>query len=225
MSRTKHRPLAEGLVLRLPGTRVPADQFAKAFQAFLGLLEDVSDSVAGLQSAIQWEVSASRGSVLLEFSPAGSRAPEAVVRQAVDAVRDGLLVIAQRPERPLHWSDRALRKAKDLAESVTTAADKPVTVIFSGQRDPLPVPRALGGHVETLIGTTFSALGSIEGRLRTVSEGGGLHFVVQDALTQNQVRCFVREDRQPASIRVQRFRVLRESKELPSAADVRGILA
>jgi hypothetical protein len=89
----------------------------------------------------------------------------------------------------------------------------------------------------------------MEGRLRTVTEAGGVHFVVQDAATHNNVRCFFdlekadeymmawrkrvavygeiryRKDGVPVSISVQQFRVLKESSDLPTIKEMRGILA
>jgi hypothetical protein len=111
------------------------------------------------------------------------------------------------------------------------------------------ITRKISAHVDALIGSDYKSLGTIEGRLRTVTEAGGVHFVVQDPVTHNSVRCNIgdddvdrylaafrkrvavygeiryRKDGEPVSIAVHDFRVLREGHELPKAKDVKGILA
>ena len=187
--------------------------------------------------------------MIVDFEPIVEKNNASVAAASVRAVRDGLELIERSPERPRFWSDAALRKAKELAEIVpsTTGGVQQVNVTVDSSRS--IVTRRTSVNVDALIGIELRALGTIEGRLRAVSEGGGLHFVVQDAVTHNEVRCYIkdedtdkilaafrkrvavygeiqyRRDRQPASIAVEHFRMLREKESLPTAADVRGILA
>ncbi len=122
-------------------------------------------------------------------------------------------------------------------------------VSIKGDRKATAVTRKIGANVDALIGSDYKSPGTIEGRLRAITEAGGVHFVVQDPITHNNVRCYFEEDSveehmkafrrrvavygeikyrkdgEPVSIAVQEFRVLRESNELPKARDVKGILA
>jgi hypothetical protein len=237
------------LSLKLSGESIAAERFVKGVSSFFGLITEVSDAVAGQRGAVQWTVSARPGSVIIEFKPQPVKVDAAVVTASVRAVREGVELIARKPERPRYWSDAALKRAKELADIVEPTESGLGSLRIDGGPQGAEITRKMGEHVNTLIGVELRALGSIEGRLRTVTEGGGLHFVVQDAVTHNKVRCYIkdedtekilaafrrrvvvygeihyRRDRQPASINVERFRVLRDKNELPTADEVRGILA
>lgn len=249
MRKVKSKNGGDSLSLKLSGERITAERFLKSVSSFFGLIAEVSDAVAGQRGAVQWIVSARPGSVIVEFKPLPVKVDTDVVSASVRAVREGFGLLARKPERPRYWSDVALRRAKELAEAIEPTGGGLDALRIDGDAHGVEVTRKMSEHVQTLIGVELRALGSIEGRLRTVSEGGGLHFVVQDAVTHNQVRCYIREedtekileafrkrmvvygeityrqDRQPANIRVERFRVLRDKHELPSADEVRGILA
>jgi len=249
MRKVKSRDSGDRLSLKLSGERITAERFLKSVSSFFGLVAEVSDAVAGQKGAVQWIVSAHPGSVVVEFRPVAIKVGADVVSTCVRSIREGFSLLAGKPERPRYWSDIALKRAKELADAIEPTGGGLDALRIEGDAKGTDLTRKMSEHVQTLIGVELRALGSIEGRLRTVSEGGGLHFVVQDAVTHNQVRCYIREedterilgafrkrvvvygeityrqDRQPVSIRVERFRVLRDKHELPSAEEVRGILA
>lgn len=102
--------------------------------------------------------------------------------------------------------------------------------------------------VERLMSGSREAFGSVEGRLRTVSDSDGkLQFVVFDDLYNKGVNCFVSEDTEasvikafrkrvlvqgmvksdkdgrPISIRVESIREFREPGELPSIEELYDI--
>lgn len=249
MRKVKAMSGADTLSLKLSGDRIAAERFVKSVSSFFALINEVSDAVAGHRDAVQWTVSARPGSIVIEFNPQPTKVDAAVAPTSIQAIRDGFSLLAKKPERPRYWSDAALKRAKELADIIDPTEGALGSLRIDGAPQGTEITRKVGEHVNTLIGAELRALGSIEGRLRTVSEGGGLHFVVQDAVTHNQVRCYVkdedierilaafrrrvvvygeilyRQDRQPASITVERFRVLRDKSELPTADEVRGILA
>lgn len=243
---TKNVP--QKLTLKIEGQRITADRFLKAVSSFVALINDVSETVTQEHRAFRWLVSVEAGSAVVHFRPEPIKASPALIASSLKAINDGIQVIRRRPERPRYWSDNALRKAKDLADvlDVETGVDH---VSVKGDHKPIDITRKISAHVDELIGAEYKSLGSIEGRLRTVTEAGGVHFVVQDAVTYNNVRAFFdldkadeymsawrkrvavygeiryRKDGVPVSIAVQQFRVLRDSHELPSVKEMRGILA
>lgn len=236
------------LTLRLEGQRITADRFLKAVSSFVALINDVSDTLTQERGAFRWIVTVESGSAVVHFRPEPFRADAAAVSSSLKAINDGLKTIRTRAERPRYWSDNALRKVKDLAEvlDVETGALDHVSVKTTNA--PFNITRKISANVDALIGVEYKALGTIEGRLRTVTEAGGLHFVVQDAVTHNNIRCFFddendedyirafrkrvavygeiryRKDGEPVSISVKKFRVMKESHELPSVKEMRGIL-
>jgi hypothetical protein len=249
MAKPKPGRASRTLSLKLDGQQITAERFVRSVASFVGLIHEVSDAVAAGRGTVKWTVSVRSGSVIVHFQAIANQVDPNIVAESVRAVRDGLDLIEKKPQRPRYWSDAALKRAKELAETLDTKGGSLQQVTISADSTQKVVTRRMSANVDSLIGVELRALGSIEGRLRAVSEGGGLHFVVQDAVTHNQVRCYIKEedtekilaafrkrvvvygeisyrrDRQPASIVVERFRVLREEKDLPSAADVRGILA
>lgn len=181
--------------------------------------------------------------------PVAQRAEPIFIPATIKAINEGVDLLEKRAERPLYWSDVALKRAKELADLADPTTKGMEQIRIRADRSSRRVMRRTSAHVEALIGTEVKALGTIERRLRTVTEGGGLHIVVQDALTLNNIRCYIKEeqteellgafrrrvavygevryrkDGQPLSIDVHEFRILKEQHELPKAKDVRGILS
>lgn len=237
------------LTLKIDGQRITADRFLKAISSFIAVINDVSETVTQERSAFRWIVTVESGSAIVHFRPEPYRAQAEFVPLSMKAINDGFNMLEKRAERPRFWSDNALRKAKDLSEVLEVserALDHVSVKLDSLQHN---ITRKISAHVDALIGSEYKSLGTIEGRLRTVTEAGGVHFVVQDPVTHNSVRCNIgeddverylaafrkrvavygeiryRKDGEPISIAVHDFRVLRESHELPKAKDVKGILA
>jgi hypothetical protein len=249
MSKRTKTSSGVALSLTLSGERITADRFLKGVASFFGIVTEVSEAVTGHRGGIEWIVSARAGSVVVDFKPVPVKADPLVVSETVRAIRDGLDLIERKPERPRYWSDAALKRAKELAGVTEPARQGLTQVSIDANAGGRKVTLRTKEHVDTLIGTELRALGSIEGRLRTVTEGGGLHFIVQDEVTHNEIRCYIkdedvekilgafrkrvvvygeicyRRDKQPASITVERFRVLRDRGDLPTPDEVRGILA
>lgn len=239
----------QGLTLTIGGQHITAERFLKAVSSFVGLINDVSEAVTQERSAFRWVISVESGSAVVHFRAEPHRAAASLVPASVKAVNVGLEMLEKRAERPRFWSDNALRKAKELAEVIDAAEGALDRVSVKTDHRTRDVTRSTSAHVDALFGSDYKSLGTIEGRLRTVTEAGGLHFVVQDPITHNNVRCYFKEDEadnymtawrkrvavygeiryrkdgEPVSISVQEFRVLRETHELPKARDVKGILA
>jgi len=240
---------SDQLTLKIDGARITADRFLKAVSSFVALINDVSEKVTQERGAFRWIVSVEEGSAIVHFRPEPHHAEARQLPVSMRAIRDGFESLEKRPQRPRYWSDNALRKAKDLAEVLDVATGALDHVSVKANSHAQQITRKTSANVDALIGSEYKSLGSIEGRLRTVTEAGGVHFVVQDAVTHNSIRCFFNEDNveeyikafrkrvsvygeiryrkdgEPVSISVHDFRVLRESQELPTANDVKGILA
>lgn len=242
--------IPQRLTLKIEGAHITADRFLKAISSFVALINDVAETVTQERAAFRWIVSVESGSAVVHFRPEPNKADPALLAPSMKAVSDGISMLSRRAERPRYWSDSALRKAKDLSEVLDVESGALDHVTVRAFQKPIEVTRKISANVDALIGAEYKSLGTIEGRLRTVTEAGGVHFVVQDPLTHNNIRCFMtdeddvtqyiqafrkrvavygevrhRKDGVPISISVQRFRVLREAGDLPRAADVRGILA
>jgi len=150
---------------------------------------------------------------------------------------------------PNHWSDAALKTAKDMA-SVYSEGKRALHTIRVGASNAFAVvTKNTVEHVDSLVGKERHAFGTIEGKPCIVIEGGGIHMVVQDTLTSNEIRCFIQEqntdrfiatfwkrvavygnicygrDGTPISVKAGDLRVMRDDGKLPSIQQIIGIYA
>ena len=238
------------LTLKLDGNEVTADRFVKSISAFVSLIKDVTESLSGEKNSIKWIVSVEKGSAIIHFTPKPVKANPTIVKSAIRAVTQGFREIEEGAVRPSHWSDSALKSAKELSSIYEPTEHALDTIrIVADDKTYSAITKNTSENVDALVGTEKRAFGTVEGRLRTVTESGGIHVVVQDALTRNKIRCFIEEqdterfikafrkrvsvygeirygrDGIPVSIRASDFRVMRDSEKLPTIEDMVGIYA
>jgi hypothetical protein len=245
MARRRAQPAKpDTLVLHLDG-RIPSRQFRQAVGAFLDFVEEVTVETAGGPNAIRWIISVRPGSINLaaDPEPVQRRAP---VKTVLRSVSGGVRLLARRPQRPRHFTTRALRRLRALTEVVdglhVTKAE------ISTAAGVVPLSGALASNLDRLLSTPVKDYGSVEGKLQTLSERGGFHFAVFDQLTDDGIRCEIPQERSaeawrafgkrvavsgevkydrggmPVSIRVEEIYVFPEDSELPGADDAYGVL-
>ena len=246
----KHLKLnSQTLTLTLDGNEITAEKFVKSVSAFVSIIRDVTESLSGEKNSIKWIVTVEKGSTKVHFTPRPIKPNPALVTSTVNAVKNGFLEIEQHGGRPSYWSDTALKSAKEMASIYSPNENALDTIRIASEDGFATVTKNTSAHVDTLIGIERRAFGTVEGRLRTVTESGGIHVVVQDALTHNNVRCFIEEqdterfiaafrkrvsvfgeirygrDGTPLSIKASDLRVMRESGKLPTIEEMTGIYA
>lgn len=245
---TKNNPGT--LTLKLDGNEITADRFVKSVSAFVSIIKDVTESLSGEKNSIKWIVSVEKGSTIIHFTPQAVKVDPTIVKSTMRAVTEGFREIEENAVRPSYWSNSALKNAKDIS-SIYEPNDRALDTIriVAGDNTYSAVTKSTSANVDALVGTEKRAFGTVEGRLRTVTESGGIHVVVQDALTLNNIRCFIEEqdterfikafrkrvsvygeirygrDGVPVSIKAIDFRVMRESEKLPTIKEMIGIYA
>lgn len=240
---------AETLTLTLDGSEITAEKFVKSVSAFVAIIRDVTESLSGEKNSIKWIVSVEKGRIKVHFTPRPIKANPAVIKSTIGVGKNGFLEIEQRGGRPSYWSDASLKSAKEIA-SVYSPSENALDVIrVSSDGGYATVAKKTSTNVVSLVGNEKRAWGTVEGRLRTVTESGGLHVVVQDASTHNNIRCFIEDtdtdrfvaafkkrvsvygeiryagDGAPLSIKASDIRVMRESTKLPFIDEMIGIYA
>lgn len=237
---------ADDLTLEIDG-KISAAKFRQAVNAFLDLVDEVTRSMSGPTPTLRWIVTVESGSARLRARPEqiakqGRRAP-AVAR----AVEGGLRLLGRRAQRPKHFSGKALQRIRELAK-VPDGHDVTRATVRVGSSAVDVVPKT-AENVETLLSPRYREIGTVEGRLQTLSDRGGVHFVIYDALTDDPVRCIVdpgqvdmalrawrkrvavtgllryRKDGEPISIDVEDIEEFPPESELPTADEVFGILS
>ncbi len=235
------------VVLNLDG-RVSPSEFLRGVRDFFDLIRSVSQAVTGEEGGIDWNISVKGGSNLIvaQGTPSGSSTIETVIR-TVTAIGEGVTALESgTEERPRYFSDKALEKAKDIASlGENSKGIERVEIRANGTRQTISARSIVS--VKEALGKEYTALGSVEGRLQTVTSRQGFKIVVYDSLNDKRVDCHIADEElrakalsafgkrvavhgvvkyrrgRPISIRATRIRIFRPREELPKPADMRGI--
>ena len=229
------------LTLELNGDDITPEIFVRGVRSFFAVLNEVTDQI---DDSVGWRIQVKQGSNLIGVYP---RAPNPSAAQIINSVEAGLAAIERAEEEPVEFTERALMGARDLAK-LALASDGGVTVKVWADKRAQALSAKSVAHVDDILGDAFEEHGAIVGKIQTVSERGGARFVVYDALTDRAIRCILPEDKlddamgafrhrceiygtiryrkdgQPNQIKVEDIIIFPDDNDLPSAADVRGIL-
>lgn len=238
---------SDELTLDFDAALVSPDNLKKAVSAFVELLKSVSDAASVGGKKIQWNMSVRKGSCLIAAKPIADTETARAARNVIQAIPDGLRLLEKGISvMPDYFDERSLRAAKELAALPGPKGLRYIRVKRAnentniGQKSVASIDRILGGQ--------HQALGSIEGKLQTITERGQLQFVVYDSLYDKGVNCFMSDpiaqdaigafrkrvavsgiiqyDKhgRPVSIKVDGIRIFKDDSELPPIHELRGIL-
>lgn len=235
----------------LVGEDIPLGTFINAAQKLSDLLSELDVEVSGSKN-LDWSiVDLGVGSANLAVEPTlkqedGIDYGDMIISSALS----GLKLIEQEASRPEHFTDEALKKAKELVRIINGKVER--IAVFGKTESTTPqrvrVTQRIAAHVDQLIGTNSVATGSVEGVLETLTIHGGPEFAVYDVIAARRVRCICDRDTlnqllthleerlsvkgevrfnirgEPTSVKVESFRPLGD-KELPQAKDIRGLFS
>ena len=175
----------------LSGEAVPVRMFIAVADKLTDLLKELETSVTG-QQGLEWLIAdLHTGSANLVMRPYADSSVAANGGSAVIAsALEGLAVVEDTSQRPPHFTDQALRRAKSLVNAAKGDANG--LAIFGGSgtaRRRVAVSKRLVAHVDELIGTAFVALGSLEGLLEAATIHDSIAFSIYDAITSRRVVC------------------------------------
>ena len=237
------------IAVELDHPELPLSQLVNVAEDFLLLLREVSADVAG-PGAVRWVVAdVSRSSpVRLSVRPVAARDDirPGDLQLVNSTITRGIALIQSRAERPPHFDDRALEKAKSLARRVGTDLS---LVRVGGSEEPTSLTAQLIANVDSVLGQFVTSRGTIEGWLEAVNVHDVRYFSVYDALTGQRVRCNFgtrisaedvgramerrvavfgeikyRPDGSIVDMKAESLEIFSRPTDLPSAEDVRGIL-
>jgi hypothetical protein len=241
------RDINTDLTLEIGGTSVTPDKFLRGVRSFFALLSEVTIQIAGKRDGVQWRVLVREGSNLIGVDAEPGFDPS-VVGKIIAVVSEGVSALEHNAVHPAFFSERAVRSMGELADLVGTTESDNTTVRLWAKRKPIPVTHKSVAHVSQLFSSEHEDHGSIEGRLRTITEQGGLQFVVYEPLWDQPVRCRIperlidramenfrkrvevygliryRKDGKPISIQVDDIVAFPSDDQIPSFQEVHGIL-
>jgi len=187
---------SQSITLEIAGSRIPADRFRKSINAFLSLIDEVVRDFSGSKHDVRWLVSVSPGSALMHFQPEtiGEHLPSDQIPVLLETIHCGIRTIEKTSQRPAHFTDLALKKARKLAELLGDEGEGIDSIRIWNNGDKSPITTQTLANIDSLFGTASTDWGSIEGRLSEVSERGERHVYVYDRLLDRHIRCHLTED-------------------------------
>lgn len=233
--------------LYISGEKITSDKLRASMSAFYGILDEVGFEITNKRKPITWIVSVESGSMSLVNEPSTNGLPPQTINEVVSSVSDGIDTLEKRGERPPYFNDRALEFASDLASIPSRKNGLNKIEIIVGHKHHILTAHT-SANVDELLAIYGRALGSVEGRLSTISERHGLKIHVYDRLTDRAIRCQVDDemleeithafgkrvyvyglisygkDKFPRSIKVEEIKVFPDKDKIPSAMEVCGIL-
>ena len=235
--------------LKLDGRKITVEKFRRSISAFYNLIDEVAFQVSGKRKQIQWIVTVEPGSIVLANKPEVDKLPITILDKTVDSFDNGIATLEKKAVRPDFFSDAALEYVQYLASIPEYHRNGLEHIgITINQKSHILTHRSVA-NVEEILSVYGKALGSIEGRLSTISERGGLKIVVYEQITDKAIRCHIEDemldnvtsafgkrvyiyglinygkDKLPKSIQVEEIRVFPSKDAIPSAMDVYGILS
>jgi hypothetical protein len=177
--------------LVLPTDGSALHRIIQAQQAFLDMGREVARNVAQTtrDPVVFSVVDAAKGSLDLFTTPAPVPAIATMdtARSIARVLNEGVAILQREPRRPPHFTDRALEKARDLASLVGDELPKIGVRNGAGQTD---VTRALATHVDTILNrATLTVVGTVEGRIESLTVHERRVFSVYDLLTGDRIEC------------------------------------
>lgn len=236
----------ENVTLDFDAPVVSPETLKQAVSAFMDLLIEVSAEV-GHGTKILWNVSVEKGSRLFIARPANASS-DASSNTVIKAISSGLKALERGTAvTPTHFNDRALNAAKRLA-MLRGESDRKLNYLrIRSVGKPCEISSRTTISVDRLVSGQRQAYGTLEGKLQTLTERGGLQFTVYDDLFDKGVNCFLEEgtaqsavqafgrrvavsgliqydkEGRPVSIRVETIRIFKDVSELPPIKSLRGI--
>ncbi|MGV8082517.1 MAG: hypothetical protein AB2L09_02615 [Coriobacteriia bacterium] len=240
---------SDRVTLKLEASKVTASEFKRAVNAFLDMIREVADDVAGGPKHVSWVVSVEAGSACLVAEPVPvASVDRPIIPAALSAIRNGISEITARTTIPQHWSETAVRHVAELAAlSGDNVPGKSISVRF-GIDAPISLTKTTADNVGKMFAAHTYSLGSIEGRLEMMSLRSGFKCNIYDMLTDRRVNCTYSDnlfedvraalgervsayglisyasDGRLLNLKIQSVRVLGRSEDLPTWDDVKGIL-
>lgn len=219
---------------------------------FNHLLAELAQGMTGLDGAVRWVVAdVDRASAVFVIEPerTSREVPAQVVRDISHAVVTGLAELGTARTRPPFFSDRALQLAARIATSARRRGI-PYVRVLNGNVGADFSPELAKNVSALLLEDEFTEWGTVEGRLQAWTVAKRRMFAVWDELTGDRIECdfghripsneigskseqrvmvsgIIHYDQQGGIRRVvaEEIEALPDASELPSAADVFGILA
>ena len=235
------------LAIDLGGDLSP-NEFVAAIRNFMGYVAEITDAQKGDGAEITWTVRVHEGSALVGVEPNPS-APKSRLAMIYNKARHGTTALSDGDIDGAKLSEKAVEHLKHLSDLVGKSQNGKDINLWV-QKEPINIGTGIAKVLREDWRSDYYDFGTIEGRLEAIiDQSGALRIRVKDFLYPRTINCVVperlidkvlgnfrrrveiegrihyRRDGTPINIEVQVIEELPEDDELPTADDVRGIMA
>jgi hypothetical protein len=189
----------DSLIVEIDASELTLGRFDQLTHDISALIREVAGEVTGEgRDAVRWVIEDIRRESPLRIDlsprPAKDEVSPDLVRRVASAITQGIAVIEERPERPEHFNDTALERAKDLA---TRVGEDVHSVRFRSKNgvaaEPVAVTKRLAANVQEIVGPQLERFGTVEGRLEGLVVHQRRVLYIWETLTNRRVECFFGE--------------------------------
>lgn len=240
------------LSLKLHGSSITMEAFRDAMSAFTGVLQESASMLCGDDCGIEWIVDVVPGSVVVSVEPRSALVPPFRIHEVTDHVGRGFKALSE-GNIPSFFSDGALRYAARLASLSRNGRENTAlhVQIQAGQQTVVYLSVEQSEMIESYLDRAqiYQDWGSVEGVVTSLSLAKGYHFSISDVLLDGLVRCsfdpgllslllkafgrrvsvsgllYYNETGRIKRVDTEEIEIFKDDSELPTASDVRGILA
>jgi hypothetical protein len=229
------------------GGDVSPDEFIAAVQNFFAYVREITDARQDGGVSLDWTVKVKQGSSLVGLEPSDG-APASLLMSIYDDARSGAQALERGDAHQSGLSKKAIKRLRALTELSGKSAGRAKLQMWIRKE---PVALTMSEKAATRVEKrSYSEFGTIEGRLEGVQDANGslklsvrdllyprpITCKIPDHLMKQALKCFRRRveltgeihfqgDDAPVRIDAIDIQLLPEDDALPSAGDVRGILA
>ena len=230
------------------GDDLSPNEFVSAIRNFMGYVTEITDAQKGDGADITWTVRVHEGSALVGVEPDPS-APKSRLAMIYKKASHGPTALAHGNIEDAGLSEKAIDHLKNLSSLVGKHQNGKGVNLWV-ERKPINISTGIAKVIQEDWRSDYYDFGTVEGRLEAISDtAGALNIRVRDFLYPRAINCVVpeslinkvldnfrrrveiegrihyRRNGTPISIEVQVVEKLPEDDELPTADDVRGIMA
>ncbi|MBP7001683.1 hypothetical protein [Amaricoccus sp.] len=228
------------------GADLAPDQFLALTRAFFGYLAEVAE--VATDKPPRWTVQVHHGSALISLVPPPS-APPAVLHAIYARAAEGAEALAAGDIEGAAVPEAAMKHLKVMSEMSEGGRTAPTPIRLWIERRPVAVTPEIAHTIREDWRIAYQDFGTAEGRLQAIEDApGSLRFRLRDEALGLTLKCYFpegllpdvfssfrrrvevagmieyRRDGTPISISAGSIEVLPDDADLPTPADVRGIL-
>ena len=229
--------------IKIEASDLTPEAFLKAAESFLDIVQGVGKNISS--SPIDWRVEVAEGSAILRVR-AGN--PNAESARSIEAIYRGMRSLRSGAKAtPIGFSQKEVRSAKALASVIDGTRIQ--TISFKNGGEAEDFPRAIIAVADAILtGENYTAFGSIEGKIDSLSDKHVFTCSVFDPNLDREITCYFQKqdvveeavrgfrkrvlvaglirygkEGYPTSIIVDSVRIFPDESELPSLEEIRAL--